>query len=94
MYPEMIYGMEVLPLTKKQEQSLKEAEVRGLGLSYVVTRSDKIRNESVRKKMNLGALNCKLREARLRWKGQVARKEDNHVGKILNILNNKISSLV
>ena len=79
--PLMTYGMEVVPLTMKQEHLLKVAETRMLRISLGGTRRDNTRNKLVRKETNVGALHCKLRESQLRWKGQVARTEDGYVGK-------------
>ena len=41
----MTYEMEVVPLTKKQEQFLKVAEMRMLQFSFEVTRRNRIGNE-------------------------------------------------
>ena len=82
----MTYGMEVVPLNKKEEHSLEVAETRILWLSYEVTRWDKIRNEFVRNEMNVGALHGKPRSAlsgRVRW-------QEKNKAMLANWLNNYV----
>ena len=43
--PAMLYGLETVPLTKKQEAGLVVAELKMLRFSFGVTRMDKIKNE-------------------------------------------------
>ena len=46
-----------------------------------VTRKDKIRNEYQRETMKIAKLGDKLRDARLRWYGNVKRREEGYMGK-------------
>ena len=46
-----------------------------------MTRKDKIRNEYVRGTAKIAKLGDKLRNARLRWYGQVKRREEDYVAK-------------
>ena len=62
---EILYGIEAVPLAKKTRTIVKSnisqmplLEMKMLGFSFEVTRRDEIRNELVRKEMNIGALHC------------------------------------
>ena len=46
--PTMLYGLETVPLTKKQEAELAVTELKMLRFSLGVTRMDKIKNEFIR----------------------------------------------
>ena len=43
----MLYGLETVALTKRQEAQMEVAELKMLRLSLGVTRKDKIRNEYI-----------------------------------------------
>ena len=79
--PAMLYGMESLPLTKKEEQKMEVAEMKMLRFTYGVTKMDQVRNEVVRGKLQVGEFSGKVRERRLQWKGHVLRREQEYVGK-------------
>ena len=79
--PAMLYGLEAVALTKKQEAELEVAELRMLRFSLGVTRKDKIRNDFVRGSSHVAKFGSKVREARLRWYGHVQRREDDHIGR-------------
>ena len=44
----MLYGLETVALTKRQEAEMEVAELKMLRFSLGVTRMDKIRNEYIR----------------------------------------------
>ena len=46
--PAMLYGLETVALTKRQEAEMEVAELKMLRFSLGVTRMDKIRNEYIR----------------------------------------------
>ena len=46
--PTMLYGLETVALTKRQEAEMEVAELKMLRFSLGVTRMDKIRNEYIR----------------------------------------------
>ncbi|KAK3514670.1 hypothetical protein QTP70_021577 [Hemibagrus guttatus] len=73
--PAMLYGLETVSLTKRQESELEVAELNMLRFSLGVTRLDRIRNEYIRGTAHVGHLGDKVREARLRWFGHVQRRE-------------------
>ena len=76
--PAMLYGLEMVALTKRQEMEV--AELKMLRFSLGVTRMDKIRNEYIRGTAQLGRFGEKTREARLRWYGHLWRKDDGYIG--------------
>ena len=39
-----------------------------------LTRGDRVRNETIREKVGVTSVECKMREARLRWFGHVKRR--------------------
>ena len=79
--PAMLYSMETVALTKRQEATLEVAELRMLRFAMGVTRLDKIRNEYIRGTAGVERLGNKLTEGRLRWYGHVLRQDDAYVGK-------------
>ena len=79
--PSIMYGLETVPLTKRQEADLEVAEMKMLRFSLGVTRMDKIRNEYIRGSAHVGKIGDKAREARLRWYGHVQRREEEYVGR-------------
>ena len=79
--PAMLYGLEAVALTKRQEAEMEVAELKMLRFSLGVTRMGKIRNEYVRGTAQMGRFGEKTREARLRWYGHVLRKDDGYIGR-------------
>ena len=73
--PSMLYGLETVALTKRQEAEMEVAELKMLRFSLRVTRMDTIRNEYIRGTAQLGRFGEKTREARLRWYGHVYTEE-------------------
>ena len=76
--PAMLYGLETVALTKRQEADMEVAELKMLRFSLGVTRMDKIRNEYIRGTAQVGKFGEKTREARLRWYGNLRRKDDGY----------------
>ena len=79
--PAMMYGLETVALTKRQEAELEVAELRMLRFSLGVTRIDKIRNNYIRGTAHVRRFGEKVREARLRWFGHVQRRDEEYIGK-------------
>lgn len=79
--PALLYGLETVATTKKQEAELEVAEMRVLRWSLGVSRTDHIRNEEIRSKMSIRKLGDKQREARLRWFGHVIRRDERYIGR-------------
>ncbi|KAI5625322.1 hypothetical protein C0J50_15181 [Silurus asotus] len=79
--PAMLYGLETVALSKRQEVELEVAELKMLRFSLGVTRMNKIRNEFIRGTAHVGCFGDKVREARLRWFGHVQRRDMNYIGR-------------
>ena len=79
--PAMLYGLETVALTKRQEAEMEVAELKMLRFSLGVTRMDKIRNEYIRGTAQVGKFGEKTRQARLRWYGHLRRKDDGYIGR-------------
>ena len=77
----MLYGLEKVALTKRQEAEMEVAELKMLRFSLGVTRMDKIRNEYIRGTAQVGNFGEKTREARMGWYGHLRRKEDGYIGR-------------
>ena len=77
----MLYGLETVALTKRQEAEMEVAELKMLRFSLGLTRMDKIRNEYIRGTAQVGKFGEKTREARLRWYGHLRRKDDGYIGR-------------
>ena len=73
----LMYGAETWALKKAQEHKLEVAEMRICG----VTKLDKIRNERIRGTTKVGEITKKVQERRLKWYGQVMRREEHYVGR-------------
>ena len=72
--PAMLYGLDTVPLTKKQEAELAVAELKMLRFSLGFTRMEKIKNEFIRGAAQVRQIGDKVREARLRRYGHVQRR--------------------
>ena len=79
--PAMLYGLETVALTIRQEAEMEVAELKMLRFSLGVTRMDRIRNEYIRGAAHVGRVGEKTREARLRWYGHAQRKDDEYIGR-------------
>ena len=79
--PAMLYGLETVALTKRQEAEMEVAELKMLRFSLGVTRMDKIRKEYIRGTAQVGKFGEKTREARLRWYGHLRKKDDGYIGR-------------
>ena len=77
--PAMLYGLEAVALTKRQEAELEVAELKMLQFSLGVMRMDRIRNEYIRGTAQVGRFGDKVREARLRWFGHVHRSDAGYI---------------
>ena len=60
--PAMMYGLETVAVTKKQEEEMEVAEMKMLRFAVGVTRKDKIRNEHIRSTVKVERLRMKMRE--------------------------------
>ena len=79
--PPRVYGLETVAVTKKQVEKMDVAEMKMLRFAMGVTRKDKIRNEHIRSTVKVEQLGMKMREGRLRWYGDVMRRDQEYVGR-------------
>ncbi|KAI5627956.1 hypothetical protein C0J50_3222 [Silurus asotus] len=79
--PAMLYGLEPVALSKRQEVELEVAELKMMRFSMGVTTMDKIRNEFIRGTAHVGRFGDKVREVRLGWFGHVQRRDMNYIGR-------------
>ena len=79
--PAMLYGLETVALTQRQEAELEVAEMKMLRFSMGVTRLEKVRNNKIREDTHVVRFGEKVKEARLRWFGHVLRRDEEYIGK-------------
>ncbi|KAI5608703.1 hypothetical protein C0J50_9541 [Silurus asotus] len=91
--PAMLYGLETVALSKRQEVELKVAELKMLRFSLGVTTMDKIRNEFIRGTAHVGCFGDKVREARFRCFGHVQRRDMNYIGRKMLKMEPPVGSL-
>ena len=77
----MVYGLEMMAVTKKQVKEMEVAEMKMLRFAMGMTRKDKIRNKYIRGTVKVEQLGMKMREGRLRWYGHVMRRDQEYVGR-------------
>ena len=81
----MVYGLETVAVTKKQVEEMEIGEMKMLRFTMGLTRKDKIRNEYIRSTIKVEWLGMKMREGRLRWYGHVMRRDQEYVGKMMEM---------
>ena len=81
VYSSVVYGLEMVAVTKKQVEEMEVAEMKMLRFAMGVTRKDKIRNEYIRSSIKVEGLGMKMREGKLRWHGHVMRRDKEYVGR-------------
>jgi hypothetical protein len=80
--PALLYGLETVPLTKVQMLKFDIAEMKMLRYEIGVSRIDKVRNENIRKRLEIETpCSSKIIENRLMWYGHVHRRDDEYIGK-------------
>ena len=84
--PIIMYGAETWAVKKAQEKKLDVAEMRMLRWMSGVTKLDRIRNERIRGKTNVGEISNEVQESRLTWYGHVLRREDEYAGNIVMVM--------
>ncbi|VDP25384.1 unnamed protein product [Heligmosomoides polygyrus] len=80
--PVAMYGAECWPAIKEVETRLSVMETKMLRWTAGVTRLDRIRNDEIRRRLDLAPIADKLREACLRWYGHVLQASGDTVRKI------------
>ena len=77
----MVYGLEMVVITKKQVEEMEVTEMKMLKFAMGVIRKDKIRNEYIRGTVKAEWLGIKMRDGRLRWYGHVMRRDQEYIGR-------------
>ena len=77
--PTITYGSEVWVTSKKQEQRIQTQEMKFLRRVKGCTRLDRIRNEDIRRELNVDSLNDLVKDLRKDWKEHVDRMELNRI---------------
>ena len=77
--PGLLYGLETVALRKRQEAEMEVAEVKMLMSCLGVMWMDRIRNDYVRGTAHIQCFGEKVREARLRWFGNVQRRDGEYI---------------
>ncbi|KAF3616748.1 putative pre-mRNA-processing factor 6-like [Capsicum annuum] len=72
--PAMLYGAECWPVKNSHIQKMKVAEMRMLRWMCGLTRGNRVQNETIQEKVGVTLVECKMRNARLRWFGHVKRR--------------------
>ncbi|XP_063872969.1 uncharacterized protein LOC135107238 [Scylla paramamosain] len=73
--PAMLYGMETVPITDRQEAEMEVVELKMLQCALGVKRRGKIKNEHIREATHVRRFEDKAREARLRRFRHIRRAE-------------------
>ena len=74
-------SIHTMTVTKKQVEEMEVAEIKMLRFAIGVTRKDKIRNEYIRNTVKVEQLEMKMGEGRLRWYGNIMRRDQEYVGR-------------
>ena len=72
--PALLYDTECWDVRHCHIQKMSVAEMRMLRCMCRNTRLDRIRNETIRRKVGVAPIEEKMRESRLRWFGHVCRR--------------------
>ena len=78
--PAMLYGLETVALTKRQEAEMEVAELKMLPFSLGVTRMDNIINGYIRGTAQVGRFGKTIRDVRLRWFWHVRMEVGVYIG--------------
>ena len=73
----MVYGLEMVAVTKKLVEEMEVAEMKMLRFAMGVMRKDKIRNKYIRSIVKVERSGMKMREGRLKWYGHVMRRDQD-----------------
>ena len=72
--PALMYGTECWAIKQGHSHKMSVAEMRMLRWMCGHTRIDRVRNDDIRKKLGVAAIEDKLMESRLRWFGHICRR--------------------
>ena len=72
--PAMLYGTDYWAIKNTQARKLEVADMRMIRWMCGHTRLDKIKNEAIRRRLEVASISDKIREGRLRWYGHIRRR--------------------
>ena len=78
--PAMLYGLETVALTRKEEMELKVAVLKMLWFSLGVTRLDRIRNGYISGIAHVGRFGEKTKRGEIEWLEHVLRRDMRYTG--------------
>ena len=79
--PVLSYGSELWTVTKRQESRIQASEMKFLRQVKGCTRRDCIRNEDIRRELNVYNMNERLQRYKHQWKEHVDRMGDTRIPK-------------
>ncbi|KAK7788325.1 hypothetical protein R5R35_014440 [Gryllus longicercus] len=79
--PTLLYGCESWVLTQKTLTTIQSSEMKFLRRINGCTREDRIRNEEIRKELQVTSINTRMQEYRQRWVEHVERMSDSRLPK-------------
>ena len=79
--PAMLYATETLPLASRHVRKLETTEMKMCRWTCGHTRKDHVRNDDIRKRLEVENISVLCKKSRLRWFGHVKRKDSNYVGR-------------
>ena len=82
LLPTLMYGAETWTLTTKDWSRLVAAEMKPIRIILGKTRLDRLRNEELRKRLDVMPLESRIEQAKLRWLGHLQRMEDGRTPKL------------
>lgn len=77
--PALLYGLETVALTERQEAQLEVAELKVQQFSLGMTKMDRIRIEYIRGTPQVGSFGGQVKAARLRWFEHVQRRHTGYI---------------
>lgn len=81
--PILTFGCESWTLTKQQESKIQASEMKYLRGIMGITKRDRIRNEEIRKELEVDPVKKTIERQQLRWFGHLSRMENNRQTKII-----------
>ena len=81
VHPAILCGMETVPMTSSHVKNLEVTEMKICRLVGGHTLRDRVRNDDIRERLKVENITERCRKARLRWFGQVKRRDQEYVGR-------------
>lgn len=77
--PIMLYGAETWTMTEREWSRMQAGEMRFLRAIKGKTRRDRIRNEDIRRELNMESIRGKIENMRIRWFGHMKRMGEDRL---------------